>query len=70
LGSGFKASTPLRLELFNLRGQKVSGLEHVGEVLNGATLSMPVPNIANGLYFLRIIQNNKTTYIKKICVLK
>jgi hypothetical protein len=70
LGSGFKASTPLLLELFNLRGQKVSSLQHIGEDLNGATLSMPVPNIANGLYLLRIIQNKKNAIIKKICVLK
>lgn len=70
LGSGFKASTPLRLELFNLRGQKVSSIEHVGEVIDGATLSMPVTNVANGLYIFRIIQNNKTTCTKKICVLK
>ncbi|GAB1468253.1 hypothetical protein MASR2M64_09650 [Candidatus Cloacimonadota bacterium] len=70
LGSGYKASTPFRLELFNLRGQKVSSIEHVGEVLNGATLSMPVTNVANGLYIFRIMQNNKTMCTKKICVLK
>lgn len=70
LGSGYKASTPLRLELFNLRGQKVSSIEHVGEFLNGATLSMPVTNVANGLYIFRIMQNSKITCTKKICVLK
>ncbi|NLW18605.1 MAG: T9SS type A sorting domain-containing protein [Candidatus Cloacimonetes bacterium] len=69
-GPGNKKYLPSSLELYNLRGEKVSSVGHIGEVLNGTTLTIPVPNIANGLYILRVVHNNNTATTKKICILK
>lgn len=69
-GPGNKKYLPSSLELYNLRGEKVSSVGHTGEVLNGTTLTMPVPNVANGLYILRVVHNNNTATTKKICILK
>lgn len=70
LGSGHKASGPLSLELYNLRGQKVCSIDHTGAAQSGTSLSMPIPDISNGLYILRVVQNNTSIYTKKIMVLK
>lgn len=70
IGPGYKKHLPSSLELYNLRGEKVSSVGIIGELLNGTTLSMPVPNIANGLYILRVVHNNSSATTKKICILR
>jgi hypothetical protein len=70
LGSGYKASDPLRLELFNVRGQKVFSTEYAGGTFNGRPLSIPMPEGASGLHILRIVQNKITVISKKICILE
>ncbi len=69
LGTGNKANKPLRLELFNLKGQKICSTEYPLENFKG-TISMPVPDSAHGIYILRIAQQNNTIITKKICVFR
>ncbi len=69
-GTGYKDSSPLKFELFNLRGQKVSSFDYVSTIHNEAPISMPTPDVANGLYVLKVIRNDKIVVTKRICVLK
>jgi len=69
LGTGNKSSKPLRLELFNLKGQMICSTEYPLENLKG-TISMPVPDSAHGIYIMRFTQENNTIITKKICVFK
>jgi hypothetical protein len=69
-GNSYKSQKPISIELYNLKGQQISSLDCCIESTTGNSISMPIPNIANGLYILKLKQNNDTTITKRICILK
>lgn len=68
LGSGYKQSKPLQLELYNLKGQKVSGIEYKEKAWDGTDISLTIPKIPSGLYILRIAQEGISARTKRICI--
>jgi hypothetical protein len=70
VGNGCKSQKPISVELYNIKGQQVSNLDCYIEPTTGNSISMPIPNIANGLYILKLRQNNDTAITKRICILK
>ena len=69
-GPGHRRPSPQSLELFNLRGERVYSVRKIGEVQNDTPITMSIPSLANGLYILKIVNDDKITITKRICILK
>jgi hypothetical protein len=69
-GSGFKNNSPLSLGLFDIIGRKVFTANNIVYKHNENTVTFTLPDIPNGIYLLKVNQDNNSFITKKFCVLK
>ena len=68
LGSGYKASTPLRLELFNLRGQMIRSFDIASDDPGSGVYQIDCEGIATGIYFIRAKHGNERLGSTKLLI--
>ncbi|MBS3741228.1 MAG: right-handed parallel beta-helix repeat-containing protein [Candidatus Cloacimonetes bacterium] len=68
----FKLKNPgnIRIKLFNIKGQLVSTILDETISQGSHTISQPIPILANGIYFAKLIQDGKNIAVTKVVLLK
>jgi hypothetical protein len=69
-GSNAKATIPVSLELFNLKGQKVCTIANDIDLRDNASITFSTLELASGIYVLRTQSNNILQNSVRICVIK
>jgi len=69
-GSGYKHQSQVDIEIYNLKGQKLSGLQAVSPDAELALSENLTSKLISGIYMISISDKGTTLYSKKICVIK
>lgn len=69
-GDGYKHSTLISLDIYNLKGQKMSSMNSINP---DSVFQLPehiTSSLISGIYIITVKQENKTMFLKKLCIIK